>query len=61
MHFPKSVLKNLRAKHVAQILNCSVSHIYTLVKMNKLTRIQIGPGAFIYDYNEVRRLAKNGI
>ena len=61
MYFSKSVQSKLRAKHVAQILNCSVSHVGNLVKMNKLSRTQIGPATFIYDYKEVMDFAKNGI
>jgi hypothetical protein len=61
MYFTKSVRSKLRAKHVAQMLNCSVSHVANLVKTNKLSRTQIGPATFIYDYNEILDFAKNGI
>jgi len=61
MRFSKSIQSKLRAKHVAQMLNCSVSHVSNLVKMKKLHRTQIGPRTFIYDYRQVLLLAKNGI
>ena len=61
IRFSKSIQSNLRAKHVAQMLNCSDSHVSTLVKMGKLHRTQIGPKTFIYDYRQILLLAKNGI